>query len=121
MRRVNFLPLAAVSGFCFMMAMCGPARAQSADDDGPSKPNMHQLYRSSSLPKNHADFSRFTYRPPGDKVIEQPDAFRLLFRTKDGKPDGWAERRGDSVFYYDKNGKIMRVQPLKADMTPSNE
>ncbi|GBR51065.1 hypothetical protein AA106555_0425 [Neokomagataea thailandica NBRC 106555] len=104
-----------------MMAMCGPARAQSADDDGPSKPNMHQLYRSSSLPKNHADFSRFTYRPPGDKVIEQPDAFRLLFRTKDGKPDGWAERRGDSVFYYDKNGKIMRVQPLKADMTPSNE
>ncbi|WP_249110123.1 hypothetical protein [Neokomagataea anthophila] len=120
MRRVTFLPLVAVTGFC-AVAACGVAHAQSADDDGPSKPSMHDVYRSSSLPKNHADFSRFTYRPPGDKVIEQPDAFRLLFRTKDGKPDGWAERRGDAVMYYDQNGRVIRVQPLPTETIPSNE
>jgi hypothetical protein len=48
-------------------------------------------------------------------VIEQPDAFRLLFQTKDGQPDGYAERRGTSVFYYDRYGKLRQIQPLPED------
>ncbi|AFW01088.1 hypothetical protein BAR24_01615 [Gluconobacter oxydans] len=103
-----------------VFALTGTAVAQDADGDGPKKPDMHELYRSSSLPKSHADFSRFTYRPPGDKVIEQPDAFRLLFRTRDGQPDGYAERRGNAVIYYDRYGKVTHVQPLPEDDTASN-
>jgi len=95
-----------------MTALTGTAFAQDAGD-GPKKPDMHELARNSSLPKSHADFSRF-YHPPGDKVIEQPDAFRLLFRTPNGLPDGYAERRGNAVIYYDSTGKVTRVQPLPA-------
>ncbi|AQS91418.1 hypothetical protein [Gluconobacter albidus] len=111
MRRliVPVLAVLAVSG-----AALGTAVAQDADD-GPKKPSMHDLYHNSSLPKSHADFSRYRYRPAGDKVIEQPDAFRLLFQTKDGQPDGYAERRGTSVFYYDRYGKLRQIQPLPED------
>ncbi|GBQ98841.1 hypothetical protein JK203_08645 [Gluconobacter cerinus] len=98
-----------------VLALTGTAVAQDADGDGPKKPSMHELYHSSSLPRSHADFSRFKYRPPGDKVVEQPDAFRLLFRTRDGQPDGYAERRGDAVIYYDRYGKVTHVQPLAPD------
>ncbi|EHH68205.1 hypothetical protein [Gluconobacter morbifer] len=100
-------------------ALTGVALAQEADD-GSKKPDMHDLYRNSQLPKSHADFSRYKYRPRGDKVIEQPDAFRLMFQTKDGQPDGYAERRGTSVFYYDRFGKLTQVQPLPEEDTPTN-
>ncbi|WP_370265321.1 hypothetical protein [Asaia sp. W19] len=82
------------------------------DDDSKKKPDMHQLARSSALPKAEADFSMFKYRPPGDKVIEQPDANRILFKRPDGTPDGYAQRRGDAVIYYDRYGKVSHVQPL---------
>ena len=103
-----------------VLALTGTAVAQDADGDGPKKPDMHELYRNFSLSRSHADFSRFTDRPPGDKVIEQPDAFRLLFRTRDGQPDGYAERRGNAVIYYDRYGKVTHVQPLPEDDTASN-
>lgn len=115
MRRliVPVLAALAVSGVAL-----GTAVAQGAGgEDGPKKPSMHDLYRNSSLPKSHADFSHYRYRPPGDKVIEQPDAFRLLFQTKEGQPDGYAERRGTSVFYYDRYGKLQQIQPLPEDAT----
>ncbi|QDH17139.1 hypothetical protein [Swingsia samuiensis] len=101
-----------------MLVIAGRAFAQDAgggDGDDAKKPNMHELFRNSAVPKSHADFSRFKYRPIGDTVIEQPDAFRLLFRTPDGQPDGYAERRGMSVFYYDRHGNMTHIQPLPED------
>lgn len=86
--------------------------AAQDDDDDKKKPDMHQLARSSALPKAEADFSMFKYRPPGDKVIEQADANRILFKRPDGTPDGYAQRRGNAVIYYDRYGKVSHVQPL---------
>lgn len=82
------------------------------DDSDKKKPNMHQLARSSALQKAEADFSMFKYRPPGDKIIEQPDANRLLFKNPDGAPDGYAQRRGNAIIYYDRTGKVSHVQNL---------
>ncbi|GBQ14891.1 hypothetical protein [Swaminathania salitolerans] len=93
------------------LALSTPGLAQEEDEEK-KKPDMHQLARSSALPKAEADFSMFRYRPPGDKVIEQADAHRLLFKRPDGTPDGYAQRRGNAVIYYDRNGKVSHVQPL---------
>jgi len=90
-----------------------------AGDDEPKTVTTHQLAQASSLPKAHKDFSRFLYRPAGDKVVEQADANRLLFRTRDGVPDGYAERRGNAVVYYDRAGHATRVQPLPEDAVSS--
>lgn len=54
----------------------------------------------------------FKFRPRGDKVIEQPDANRILFKRPDGTPDGYAQRRGNAVIYYDRFGKVSHVQTL---------
>ncbi len=66
----------------------------------------------SALPHNHADYSMFHYVPRGDVMVPQPERGRLFFRTKDGRPDGYAEHRGGAVFYYDASGKAVRVQRL---------
>lgn len=47
--------------------------------------------------------------PKGDRVKEQPDVNRLLFWTPTGEPDGYAEKRGTAVLYYDRTGKAVRV------------
>ncbi|WP_408887068.1 hypothetical protein [Kozakia baliensis] len=95
-----------------------PAIAHAQDDEGEKKkPNMHELARVSSLPKAHADFSQFRYRPAGDKVIEQPEAQRILFRTPGGVPDGYAERHGNAVIYHDRTGRVVRVQSLDDENT----
>ncbi|KXV63588.1 hypothetical protein AD949_07040 [Acetobacter orleanensis] len=92
--------------------------AVADDDDGGEEshkaPDMHHLASKPPLPRAHKDFSKFRYRPAGDKVLEQADANRLLFWTPDGKPDGYAERRGSSIIYYDAQGKAIRVQRLEA-------
>ncbi|WP_077808584.1 hypothetical protein [Neoasaia chiangmaiensis] len=102
-----------------MMVMAVPSGAFAQDEGGEKKPSMHEMARISSLPKAHADFSRFLYRPAGDKVIEQPDANRLLFRNKQGEPDGYAERRGNAIVYFDRHGKVTQVQPFNDDDPPS--
>ncbi|WP_245539134.1 hypothetical protein [Saccharibacter floricola] len=89
--------------------------AWAADDDQHKQPSMHQLYRSSSLPHAAADFSMFHFVPRGDKMVEEPEHGRLLFRTKGGEPDGFAERRGGAIVYYDRRGKAARVQRLTPD------
>ncbi|GBQ20600.1 hypothetical protein ACLRDC_06110 [Gluconacetobacter sacchari] len=98
-----------------LAAMSAPALAQ--EDDGPKGPTMHQLAARPPVPSARKDFSQFLYRPAGDKVIEQSDADRLLFWTPQGTPDGYAERRGNAIFYYDRGGHAVRVQVLP---TPEN-
>ena len=103
----------AVLGMLTAGAFIAPGMAQAQDDDsGKKAPDMHQLARSSTLPKAEADFSMFKFRPRGDKVIEQPDANRILFKRPDGTPDGYAQRRGNAVIYYDRFGKVSHVQTL---------
>ncbi|MCX2562628.1 hypothetical protein [Acetobacter thailandicus] len=95
-----------------------PHHFARADDDGGDEedvhkaPSMHSLAAKPPLPRAHKDFSKFRYTPPGDKIVEQAAANRLLFWTKDGKPDGYAQRRGNSIIYYDAQGKAVRVQRL---------
>ncbi|NVN11971.1 hypothetical protein AAC691_04555 [Nguyenibacter vanlangensis] len=89
--------------------LAGPALAD--DEDGPKTPSMHQMAANPPVPRARKDFSQFRYRPAGDKVVEQSDANRLLFWTPEGTPDGYAERRGDAIFYYDRAGKVTRVDP----------
>ncbi|OUJ11856.1 hypothetical protein [Acetobacter sp. DsW_063] len=88
------------------------ASAQDADPDEHKGPDMHQLAAHPSAPPVHKDYSHYLYRPHGDRVQEQPDLDRLLFWTPDGKPDGYAQRRGESVIYYDAAGRAIRVQRL---------
>lgn len=92
-----------------------PAMAQEADGDeeGHKGPDMHKLAAKPPLPRAHKDFSKFRYVPEGDKVKEQADSNRLLFWTATGQPDGYAQRRGDSIIYYDAQGKAIRVQRLQ--------
>lgn len=66
----------------------------------------------SSLPRMHADYSMFHFVPRGDEVTVQPERNRLLFRKKSGQPDGYAERRGGAIVYYDASGKAVRIQRL---------
>jgi hypothetical protein len=96
--------------FC-LVALAAPALAAD-DEDAPKTPSMHQLAKNPSMPSMHGDFSQFHYRPAGDRIIEQTDANRLLFWTQDGKPDGYAERRGNAILYYDRTGKAVRVQEM---------
>ncbi|GAL97960.1 hypothetical protein AD948_00280 [Acetobacter senegalensis] len=83
------------------------------DEEGHKGPDMHKLAAKPPLPRAHKDFSKFRYRPAGDKVQEQADANRLLFWTPDGKPDGYAQRRGSSIIYYNAQGQATRVQHLE--------
>lgn len=66
----------------------------------------------SNLPRVHADYSMFHFVPRGDEVTIQPERGRLLFRKKSGVPDGYAERRGAAIVYYDSTGKAVRIQRL---------
>nr|WP_298796323.1 hypothetical protein [uncultured Acetobacter sp.] len=94
-----------------------PALADDDDEGGEEShkgPDMHHLAAKPPLPRAHKDFSKFRYRPEGDKVQEQAEANRLLFWTQDGRPDGYAERRGSSIIYYNAQGQAIRVQRLEA-------
>lgn len=73
---------------------------------------MHRLAEKPPLPRAHKDFSQYRFRPPGDKLQIQADSNRLLFWTPDGRPDGYAQRRGGSIIYYNAQGKAIRVQHL---------
>ncbi|GAJ30384.1 hypothetical protein [Acidomonas methanolica] len=97
-----------------MLALPG-SMARAQDDEEKKPPSLHELAHQSNLPHAHANFRRYLYRPEGDKVIEQPEAERLIFRTPDGEPDGYAERRGPAIIYHDRSGKVIRVQPLEED------
>ena len=71
--------------------------------------SMHQLSKRPPLPRLHMDYSQYRYIPQGDKIKEQPDVNRLLFWTPTGEPDGYAEKRGTAILYYDRTGKAIRV------------
>ena len=95
-----------VMGFLALSAPIIAAHPVMADDDdgggdeeGHKGPDMHKLAAKPPLPRAHKDFSKFRYVPQGDKVKEQADANRLFFWTPDGKPDGYAQRRGDNIIY----------------------
>lgn len=85
------------------------------DSDAHRASSMHNLAGKLPLPRARKDFSKYHFTPPGDKIIEQPDTNRLLFWTKDGQPDGYAQRRGSSVIYYNAQGQAVRVQRLTAE------
>ncbi|GAN71604.1 hypothetical protein [Acetobacter syzygii] len=93
-----------------------PAHAEGDGDDDDSDAHrassMHNLAGKLPLPRARKDFSKYHFTPPGDRVVEQPDTNRLLFWTKDGQPDGYAQRRGSSVIYYNAQGQAIRVQRL---------
>ncbi|MCE2579726.1 hypothetical protein NO263_14500 [Gluconacetobacter entanii] len=93
-----------------------PAMAQEDEDDAEFKrhQSMHQLSRHPPLPRLHMDYSQYRFIPPGDKVKEQPDVNRLLFWTQHGTPDGYAERHGGAIVYYDSTGKAIRVDNVPA-------
>lgn len=92
-----------------------PALADEGDDEEGSKgPDMHKLAAKPPLPKAHKDFSKFRFIPQGDRVQEQADSNRLLFWTPDGRPDGYAQRRGSGIIYYNAQGQVTRVQRLDA-------
>jgi len=112
MDKVRALALVLGVGTAVLATNSLQAYAQGDDDPDAHKLTMHQLSSASPLPKAHKNFSRFTYRPAGDKVVEQPEANRLMFWTKDGKPDGYAEQHGNSIFYHDSTGRVSRVQEL---------
>lgn len=111
MRKILWHTLGMLMLVCTTVA---PALAQDADGDGDEKkgPDMHELASRFNSSRVHKDFS-YISRPKGDKVQEQPDLDRLLFWTTDGRPDGYAQRRGDSVIYYDAAGQAVRVQHLQ--------
>ncbi|GBQ85359.1 hypothetical protein AA13595_1640 [Gluconacetobacter johannae DSM 13595] len=94
-----------------LAAWATPALADD-DEEGSKTQSMHQLAAHPPIPSAHKDFSQFRYRPVGDKVVEQADANRLLFWTPQGTPDGYAERLGNAIVYYDRTGKAIRVQQL---------
>lgn len=93
-----------------------PAHAEGDGDDDDSDAHrassMHNLAGKLPLPRARKDFSKYHFTPPGDRVVKQPDTNRLLFWTKDGQPDGYAQRRGSSVIYYNAQGQAIRVQRL---------
>lgn len=104
--------IVALSGGIALLAAA--PRAWSADDKKPQL-TTHQLFKSSHLPHAKSDFSMFHFVPRGDKMMTEPEHGRLLFRTKDGQPDGFAERRGGAIVYYSPQGKAIRVQRLTSD------
>ena len=84
------------------------------DTDAHRASSMHNLAGKLPLPRAHKDFSKYRFVPPGDRVVEQADTNRLLFWTKGGQPDGYAQRRGSSGIYYNAQGQAGRVQRLTA-------
>lgn len=103
-----------LSGVLSAGALTGSALAQEPDggDDKDSAADMHALAQKFSTARVKKDYSYIRYRPPGDRIVEQPETDRLLFWTRDGQPDGYAQRRGSSVIYYDAAGRAVRVQRL---------
>ncbi|WP_230975851.1 hypothetical protein [Acetobacter garciniae] len=86
-----------------------------SDGEGVHTPSeMRRLAAKPPLPRAQRDFAKYKFRPPGDKVMEQPENNRLLFWTQDGKPDGYAQRRGSSVIYYNAQGQATQIQHLTA-------
>ncbi|QDH13461.1 hypothetical protein E3E12_03755 [Formicincola oecophyllae] len=104
-----FSALAAVMA---MTALAPAAQADSLFADPSKGPTLNQLYKHSKLPHHYVDFSMFHYVPRGDRITVQPERDRLVFNKKTGEPDGYAERRGDAVIYYNPAGKAIRVQRL---------
>lgn len=96
----------------FLMILGGLIFSEQACADEAKKPSLNQLYHSSNLPRTHIDYSMFHFVPHGDKTIPQPDQSRLLFQKPTGAPDGYGERRGTTIFYYDASGKAVRIQKL---------
>lgn len=91
-----------------LVSVAGLAPAQADDFNTVIRKPMP----TSSLPRMHADYSMFHFVPRGDEVTVQPERNRLLFRKKSGQPDGYAERRGAAIVYYDASGKPIRIQRL---------
>ncbi|CDG33541.1 MULTISPECIES: hypothetical protein [Acetobacteraceae] len=91
-----------------LMGVAGLAPAQADEADSVVRKPMP----GSSLPRVHADYSMFHFVPRGDEVTVQPERNRLLFRKKSGQPDGYGERRGAAIVYYDSSGKPVRIQRL---------
>lgn len=95
-----------------------PFSAWSADKLNPEEKSDSQVFsemRTLSklpVPPAHKDFSIFRFRPAGDKAVEQSDRNRLMFWTKDGRPDGYAQRRGGAIIYYNAQGNATKVQKL---------
>ncbi|WP_087635999.1 hypothetical protein [Acetobacter ascendens] len=115
--RKKWLVLAGVCAVALPVLNMPSAMAEEGlgdDDDAEThRPaDMHKLATKPPLPRAHKDFSKYRYKPEGDKVQEQPDANRLLFWTQDGKPDGYAQRRGSSIIYYNAQGQAIRIQHL---------
>ena len=98
-----------LAGAGLMLAGLAPAKADDLDSV------VRKPMPGSSLPRMHADYSMFHFVPRGDEVTVQPEHDRLLFRKKSGQPDGYAERRGAAVVYYDASGKPIRIQRLTPD------
>ncbi|ACI50321.1 conserved hypothetical protein [Gluconacetobacter diazotrophicus PA1 5] len=94
-----------------LVAMAAPALADD-EEEAHKTMSLHQLAKRPPIPTAHKDFSQYRYRPAGDKIVEQSDADRLMFWTQDGTPDGYAERRGNAILYYDRTGKAVRVQEM---------
>lgn len=115
-KSVIYKIISGLSFFSFLL-MSLPCLADSAPTFGDikKKPSLDQLYRSSGIVHKYADFSMFHYVPKGDDVKEQPERSRLLFRKKGGLPDGYAERKGDVIFYYNAAGQLVRIQKLSED------
>lgn len=90
---------------------CPAAMAQEDQDEAAFKrhQSLHELARHPPAPHLHMDYGQFRFIPPGDKIKEQPDVNRLLFWTQHGEPDGYAERHGGAIVYYDRTGKAVRV------------
>ncbi|MCX5616939.1 hypothetical protein NQF87_08150 [Bombella sp. TMW 2.2559] len=88
------------------VAGLAPARADDVDTI------VRKPMPASSLPRMHADYSMFHFVPRGDEVTVQPEHDRLLFRKKSGQPDGYGERRGGAIVYYDASGRPVRIQRL---------
>ncbi|NHN88413.1 hypothetical protein GOB81_07190 [Acetobacter sp. LMG 1627] len=93
------------------LSVSAMAQMPSDDDGKKDGPDMHTLASRFNAVRVKKDYD-YIHRPAGDKVIEQPDIDRLMFWTKDGQPDGYAQRRGDSVIYYNAGGQAVRVQRL---------
>ena len=108
--RVHSWPLLRVL-FVTLLGEMSPMTAQ-ANDDPSSAPGLHELAEKSELIQAKADFRNFKFCPPGDKIVEQPENDRLLFKRPDGSPDGYAQRRGNAIIYYDRYGKVVRVQAI---------
>ncbi|MFT8675803.1 MAG: hypothetical protein ABF990_06190 [Acetobacter sp.] len=106
--------VACLSALALPVMVSGPALADDdSDGEGMHTPaQMRKLADKPPLPRAQRDFAKYRFRPKGDKVMEQPENNRLLFWTQDGRPDGYAQRRGNSVIYYNAQGQATQIQRL---------